>query len=426
MSHRALVVRACATVTLVSLFVFGGCALSSGTSGTGGSGTPTVGKGSTPSPSPKTCASQATATALGFADGPNLAGNIPEPPGAPLPLPTLLSNFTYPLGIPDENTVGNAPALTFSAFAPDAKHLAVAVQQNVPFTEEYDPYVVDTSTLAVTRILLPSPVKIANSDRIPRLFAWADAHTLIVFANPALNGAPVGPTYSYNITTQALTPLAGAKGALEGVVRCGILFYSTVGAFAILSPSDPNHTQSAPLFINRYDLSTNTGVGAPFKIGAASTWAGAEGDVDYAGWDVSQNGTRIAYQTEKVTPGPTIASTWFAANADGTGASPILLKVTANQGARMAISPDGTQVAVTEAMPAPDVVSGTMSGGPATFYDTPLGFAQPGWLANSHGFFASSSTTASPISVLLYIPCGATHCAGTAVVAKASYPATLP
>jgi hypothetical protein len=424
MSHRALVIRVCASVMLVGLFAFGGCALSSGNSGTGGVGTPTAGKGGTPAP--KTCASQATATALAFADGPNMAGNIPEPAGAPLPLPTTLSNFTYPLGIPDENTVGNAPSLTFSAFAPDAKHLAVAVQQNVPFTAEYDPYVVDTSTLVATRILLPSPIKIANSDRIPRLFAWADAHTLIVFANPALNGAPAGPTYSYNITTQALTPLAGAKGALEGVVRCRILFYSTLGAFSIISPSDPNHTQSAPLLLNRYDLSTNTDVGAPIKISEASTWAGAEGDVDYAGWDASQDGTRIAYQTEKVTVGPTIVSTWFAANADGTGASPILLKVTSNQGARMAISPDAAQVAVTEAMPAPDVISGPMSGGPATFYDTPLGFAQPGWLANSHGFFASSSTTTSPISVLLYVPCGAAHCTGTTVIAKASYPATLP
>lgn len=424
MSHRALVLRICATIAFVSVFIFGGCALSSGNSGTGGTGTPTVSNGSTPAP--KVCASQATATALGFADGPNMAGNIPQPPGAPLPLPSTLSSFTYPLGIPDENTVGNAPSLTVSAFAPDAKHLAVAVQQNVPFTAEYDPYVVDTSTLAVTRILLPSPIKIANSDRIPRLFTWADPRTLIVFANPALNGAPAGPTYSYNIITQALTPLAGAKGAIEGVVRCGILFYSTVGTFAIISPSDPNHTQSAPLFLNRYDLSTNTVVGAPIKIGEASTWAGAEGDVDYAGWDASQDGTRIAYQTEKVTPGPTIVSTWFAAHADGTGANPILLKVTSNQGARMAISPDGAQVAVTEAMPAPDAVSGTMSGGPATFYDTPLGFAQPAWLANSHGFFASSSTTTSPISVILYVPCGAAHCTGTTVIAKASYPATLP
>jgi hypothetical protein len=422
MSHRALVVRVCATIAFVSVFIFGGCALSSGNSGTGGTGTPTVNNGG----APKACATQATATALGFADGPNMAGNIPQPPGAPLPLPSTLSSFTYPLGIPDENTVGNAPSLTVSAFAPDAKHLAVAVQQNVPFTAEYDPYVVDTSTLAVTRILLPSPIKIANSDRIPRLFAWADPQTLIVFANPALNGAPAGPTYSYNIVTKALTPLAGAKGAIEGVVRCSTLFYSTVGTFAIISPSDPNHTQSAPLFLNRYDLSTNAVVGAPIKIGEASTWAGAEGDVDYAGWDASQDGKRIAYQTEKVTPGPTIVSTWFAANADGTGASPILLKVTSNQGARMAISPDGAQVAVTEAMPAPDAVSGTMSGGPATFYDTPLGFAQPAWLANSHGFFASSSTTSSPISVILYVPCGTAHCSGTTVIAKASYPATLP
>jgi hypothetical protein len=81
-------------------------------------------------------------------------------------------NFMYPLGIPDEGAVGNQPFLSFTAIAPDAAHLAVAVQQDVPFMEEYNPYIVDTSTHAVTRVMLASPIHIANSDTAPRLFAW--------------------------------------------------------------------------------------------------------------------------------------------------------------------------------------------------------------------------------------------------------------
>ena len=61
---------------------------------------------------------------------------------------------------------------------------------------------------------------------------------------------------------------------------------------------------------------------------------------------------------EAVAAGPNITSTWFAANADGSGAVAILPKLTSESGARMAISPDATQVAVTNANPTPNVASG--------------------------------------------------------------------
>ena len=303
---------------LVSLATLSGCSSSSA-----GPGTPTAAQG-TSTALPKLCASGITNFSMAFTDGQNLSGYLGVPGDLPAGIATPLSNFVYPLGIPDENAVGNAPAPAMSVFSPDASHLATAIEQAVPFTEEYDPYVVDTATHAVTKIPLPSPIEIANSDRIPRMLTWADNHTLIIFANPSLSGDLTGPAYSYDLTTSKLTPLPKLRGAIEGVVRCGVVFYLTVGAFSPLSPADANQTQVAGTYINRYDLSTNTAIGAPIKIGEASTWAGAEGTVDYAGWDVSQDGLHIAYQTEHVTAGPTIASTWFAANADGTGAVTIL------------------------------------------------------------------------------------------------------
>ena len=69
-----------------------------------------------------------------------------------------LSNFVYPLGIQDENAVGNAPTPTLIAVAPDAHHLAVAITQYVPFSVEFNPYIVDTSTHAVTKVPLAHPI----------------------------------------------------------------------------------------------------------------------------------------------------------------------------------------------------------------------------------------------------------------------------
>jgi len=416
MSHRSGAVLRAAVGALACVVALGACSVTGG--GTGGS-TPTAGKGT---PTPKPCSTHATTTALTYASGPNLAGAIPAPPGAPSsPLGTI-SNFTYPLGIPDEGAVGNNPALSFTAIAPDAAHLAVAVQQFIPFKAEYNPYIVDTATHAVTRIMLANPINVANSNMSPRVFAWADTHTLIIFANPPLNGSSAGASYSYDINTKALTPLPGVTGAIEGVVRCGVLFYSTLGSFSAIGGG----TQAATISINRYDLAGATAIGAPVDIGKASTYGGAEGEIDYAGWDASPDGSRIVYQHEAVAAGPKITSTWFAANADGSDASAILPKLTAEGGARMAISPDATQVAVTNANPAPNVASAPLSGGATVFFDTPNGYSQPAWLASSTGFFADSGIESSPVKFALYTPCGGSHCNGTPAVIKANYPATLP
>ena len=76
--------------------------------------------------------------------------------------------------------------------------------------------------------------------------------------------------------------------------------------------------------------------------------------------------------------------------------------------------------------PTPNVASGPVSGGSTVFFDTPAGYSQPAWLANSKGFFSDSGSFSSPLKFALYSPCGGSHCNGTPAVVKASYPATLP
>ena len=54
--------------------------------------------------------------------------------------------------------------------------------------------------------MLASPDHVANSDTAPRMFAWADTHTLIIFANPTAERRAPGASYSYDIDTKSLTP----------------------------------------------------------------------------------------------------------------------------------------------------------------------------------------------------------------------------
>lgn len=380
---------------------------------TSASATTTAASGATATSGPAPCATHATTTALAWVTGQQVTGKIPASASA-----TPLSHFVYPLGIQDEGAVGNAPQLTFMAFAPDATRLAVAVTQVVPFHTEYNPYIVDTSTHAVTHVPLPAPIDVPSEDTPRRLFAWANTHTLLIFTGSSVQ--------RYDITTNTLSALPGITGAVEGVVRCSTLFYSAYPGL---------NTVSSPVVseqIIRYNLTTSSQIGSPITIGNAGTWGGAEGHVEYGGWDVSSDGAHLAYQNLSLTEtagngGLNESSHWFAANADGSGATSILPSATANTMAYVSISPDGSHVAVTNANPTPNVLSGPLSGGATRFYDSPSGYSQIAWSADSSGFYAgTSSDPFSPVAVALY-PIGAGgHATGSTSVAGASAPASLP
>lgn len=400
-----LVVLLCGCVAPLLACSVGGQTLASSTA--------TTGPGGTATPAAPTCATHATTSALAWVAGNQVVGKVPTTATA-----TTLSHFVYPLGIPDENAVGNAPKLTFMAFAPDAAHLAVAVTQFVPFHAEYDPYIVDTSTHAVTRVPLSSPIDVPSEDTPRRLFAWADTHTLLIFA-PSI-------TQRYDITTNTLSTVPGITGAVEGVVRCSTLFYSAFPGM---------NTVSNPVVaerLNRYNLTTSSPVGSPITIGNAGTWGGAEGHVEYGGWDVSADGAHIAYQRLTLTEtagngGLNESSHWFAANADGSSATAILPSATANSMAYVSISPDGAHVAVTDANPTPNVLSGPIAGGATRFYDSPSGYTQIAWSADSSGFYAgTSSDPFSPTAIALYPIGPGGHASGGTAVAGANMPTSLP
>ncbi|HEX9068939.1 MAG TPA: hypothetical protein VF807_09225 [Ktedonobacterales bacterium] len=400
-----------AGVALVAL-AFGACSL-------GGSGA-----GVPPTATPNPCATHATTTAIAWAEAGDKQIHGSLGGGAP----GVLSNFTYPLGVPDETFEAATVLPGFLTFSPDGHHIAVDMRVYVPFARDNNIYIVDTATHAVTHVtalaLGPDP-----QGQEARQLAWADNHTVIAMPGPRGPGGSAA-AYSYDITTNTATALPGVTNAIEGVVRCGTLFYSDLSAGSTLS--DPNHTTVFHERIHRYDLASHAEVGSPLTISDAFTYGGAEGEISYAGWDVSRDGTRIVWQQGVVSSSTMdITSTFHSANADGSGAGLILTgppAATAHAYARMAISADGTKVAVTGAAPTPSVITGPVTGGGGIRYYTPDQIEQPAWLPDNSGFLAGGDGFTPGIEqYLLATPLNAAGQApGTTAHANGYYPATLP
>jgi hypothetical protein len=92
------------------------CSISTGAT-TGGAST-----GPTPTPTPPPCATRASATAEAWVQSRQVHGHIG---GSAV---TTLSNFVYPLGLPNESASNPySPFLTNIVWAPNARHLAVDV-----------------------------------------------------------------------------------------------------------------------------------------------------------------------------------------------------------------------------------------------------------------------------------------------------------
>jgi hypothetical protein len=165
------------------------------------------------------------------------------------------------------------------------------------------------------------------------------------------------------------------------------------------------------------------------------TAAGSEGQVDFSGWDVSRDNSRLVYQQLSVTSlGGTVheSSQFFAASVDGTSVAPILAGpplVTSTTGAHLAISPDGARVAVTNAQGTPTVATGPIMGTGGTLVYTPDATGLPAWLPDSSGFLSTrvDQTPASDIyQYLLSTPPVGGRIPGTEVHPQGTDPATLP
>lgn len=362
----------------------------------------TVGGGATSSvvgtvaPTPVPCATRATTTAEAWVVGQQVYGKVGS--GAV----GQLSNFVSPLGLSGEQDSGSlAWYLGNIVFAPDGRHLAVDVY--LPFPDSIAgtyPYVVDTTTHAVTRVNISADT---GSDGLRNL-TWADNNTLLVLTGDSPGKYPVPETaglYSYNVSTNAVSALPGITHmATDGVARCSTLFYMEVTPFTNIGvDSNGANEFRGSAILHRYNLSTHTETGSPVTF---SDTFNADGSFEFyivPGWDVSADGTKIAYQHMAVHLSTSahdysIHSTFAAANADGSGAAAIFggsNPVYTYSGTYLTISPNGQYVAVTDAFPTPDVATDSMSGGSVRYY-SPDAYGSVGWLSDSSGFDATTES----------------------------------
>jgi hypothetical protein len=385
-------------------------------------------------PSSSSCGSHATNTAEAWISGNQVVGTIH---GAPV---ATLSSFTYPLGVPHETSEPRYSVnLANLAWAPDAKHLAVnatiAPGDMAPYTY---PYVVDTSSHAVTRVVLPGDI--FNSAY--RNLAWVDNQTLLILTGDTPGGGAPGSVsggvYSYNLETRAVSVLPGISHvSTAGVVRCGVLFYLEVTPFG---PSIGVNYAGSNVFkgsarLHRYSLASHSEIGSPVTISQTYDTDGSFGFYFQPGWDVASDGLSLVYQYMDVHVGSSAAdhevrSHFLKSGVDGSGAAVILSgahPVTSYTGASVAISPDSRLVAVTGALPSPRVATGDSGGGSVRYY-TPDAFEPSAWLSDSSGFDAGVSSAAGE-DIERYLlstgldPRGRTP--GRRLVRNARYPAAL-
>jgi hypothetical protein len=138
---RRLAATRLPTLTVVLVLALAACSATSAS-------TPPAGAIATATPPP--CNTHATTTAVVWDEGQQIHGGIG---GA---APSQLSSFRYPLGLPDEGFDGNRTVPGFLAVSPDDAHIAVDENVFVPFIQDIYPYVVDTATHVVTRVILPA------------------------------------------------------------------------------------------------------------------------------------------------------------------------------------------------------------------------------------------------------------------------------
>jgi hypothetical protein len=224
-------------------------------------------------------------------------------------------------------------------------------------------------------------------------------------------------------------------GGVEGEVRCGTLYWLELTPLSPSGSSGGFQYYRGQANLHRYDLASHSAIGSPIAIGDTNSNGGAEGQVDWPGWDVSRDGTHLVYQQMTITFNGTenhVSSAFKLASSDGSGATAVLAgtnPVTSTSGTHLSFSADGTQVAVTNAQSTPTVASGPTAGGTLRYY-SPDAVDQPAWLPDNSGFLAATQGDTPAVDIYQYLlatPLGGNGRApGTEVHATGSDPATLP
>ncbi len=349
---------------------------------------------------------------------------------------TALSDFSYPLPVPNGPALGeSSPAALL--WSPDGNHLAVAFAPAQPGAGiNCYPFILDVQTQAITRVVLPAYPTGAKAPTATHL-AWADAQTLLIFgtapagagvsAPPGLAGSAGTTSYRYNLTNGQATALPGITTAASGSVRGTTLFYLELTPLSQMAGAAGFYKGSA--LLHRYDLTSQQEVGTPLMLG--DTLASiTPRTMLIPGWDASPDGSQIVYQQMSVTLAagatrPAVTSLFWAAQADGTGAVPILAGIASSSAARLSISPDGALVAATGIQPGPGTYAESLKGG-AVHAFTPANASAPAWLSDSSGFDASSDFVGDDDVLRYLLSTPGAPASGTDLIQNARDPATLP
>jgi len=264
--------------------------------------------------------------------------------------------------------------------SPDGRHIAVVGGAGCGDGQEH-------GTVFVVNVATGSFEPIPNSDALTnaRSVGWLDNRTVWISGSS---------TYTRDVAGVHAT----AVGGVEAVVRGDSLFYLSMGG---------DYTSGLSATLHRYSLSAHHDLNT-IDLGSFELAQGrSPGDFHFQGWDASPDGSHVVYQvTTPASAGDSglegiSSSHIFYANADGSGATPILQYMTTNNAVRMRFSPDGTQVAVTEAEPLPDIITGCVnssgSSGDPCFHSYTLPAGQyssnyPAWAADGHSLLVESNT----------------------------------
>ncbi len=179
----------------------------------------------------------------------------------------------------------------------------------------------------------------------------------------------------------------------EAVLRGSTLFYEYENPQFGSSPRNE--------YLRRFDMSSSTILPGTINLGTEGSCSCSAGDYRTPGWDASPDGSHVAYEvvsSASGTPDGISAAHVYYANADGTGASQIASAVVSNKIARILISPNGALIAISSALPTPDVASASVSS-PGAGSDPNMRFYHPNvfdfpvWMWDSSQFWAATQAT---------------------------------
>lgn len=269
-------------------------------------------------------------------------------------------------------------------FSPDLKHIVASLgsyqcgdnAMNGPLS------IITVSSGALATV---PGINGANFIRITqRAAGWIDASTIWYINYSGLF------TYKLGAASTTLVSTLGGVRPEEAALRGSTLFYS-------YQTPGPGSTPSNQ-YLGRFDITSSSVVPGTINMGTIAGCACSPGDYRTPGWDVSADGSHVAYQV--VTPGSGTAegvssSKFYYANADGSGAARIASNVATNRLARLLIAPNGALVAITAALPSPSVITASVtssgaSGDPNLHVYHPDAYDFPVWKWDSSTFWAAS------------------------------------